>query len=73
MIYDIKLFLWRIIYALYIMHYNKNLLEINIKACPERYISRKIRYNKIKFDNKTGDGYIPVFFLHIFNTERDMT
>ena len=71
MIYDIKLFLWRIFYALYIMHYNKNLLEIN--RDPERYISRKIRYNKIKFNNKTGDGYIPVSLLHIFNTERDMT
>ena len=38
MIYDIKLFLWRIFYALYIMHYNKNLLEINIKACSPKDI-----------------------------------
>ena len=47
MIYDIKLFLWRIFYALYIMHYNKNLLEMNIKACSSPNTPKDIFLEKL--------------------------
>ena len=41
-------------------------MKINVKASSSKDIFLEKSDSEIKFDDKIGDGYIPVFLLRIF-------